>query len=133
MYTVNIVSSVHSDCHLWWIKRLYNKARHELFIKIESYWKQNVGLELPQSYNPVVNWNTFSIYHNSFCSFPWLYKVFIFNFLRKKKKLPLCCYLQTAYSRGLGGVVYKNEKEVMSVYKNIFYFWKIDSHCHTLT
>ena len=67
----------------------YNKGGNELFTYIELYGKQYVGLWLPQSYNHVVNWNTFSKHHHFSCNFPYLYKLFCLSSLGKRKLL-LC-------------------------------------------
>lgn len=49
--------------------------------------KQYVGLWLPQSYNHVGSWNTFSIYHCSFCSLLCLYKLVCLTSSEKGKLL----------------------------------------------
>ena len=96
----------------------YNKAGNELFTYIELYGKPYVRLWLPQSYNHVVNWNTFSKRHHSSCNFPYLYKLFCLASFGKRKLL-LCWLFAKLLTQGgflsfFGrGFVYKNEKKVL--------------------
>lgn len=76
---------------------------------MELYGKQYVGLWLPQSYNHVVNWNTFSKYRHSFCSLPCLYRLFCLT-SPGKRKLLLCWLFAKLLTLGIFFLfVYKNE------------------------
>lgn len=66
---------------------------------MELQGKQYIGLWLPQSYNHVVNWNIFSMYHilSAVCL---AYTNSLLNFLRKKKAIAFLVICKTAYPRG---------------------------------